>query len=129
MKILPVQSSLNFESKSQAAQRVLKQFDADALKFGHRKVPIEKQRFVLEKLMQGFDVPFLVEALNISRHKVYELSMKYKANKVYIQDRNEMILQRLLSGEKLKKVAYEISVAKLEKVENEEKIESEGENI
>ena len=73
MKISPIQSTTNFMAKSQAAQRVLQQFDKDALNFGYRKASIEKQRFVLEKLMQGFEVPFLVEALKISRHKVYEL--------------------------------------------------------
>ncbi len=110
MKISPIQSTTNFMAKSQAAQRVLQQFDKDALNFGYRKASIEKQRFVLEKLMQGFEVPFLVEALKISRHKVYELSTKYNARKVYMQDRDNIILKRLLNGERRKKIANELDI-------------------
>ena len=91
MEILPIQQPFNFKSKSKAAQNVLKQFDKDILTRKTWSAPIETQRLVLEKLMQGFEVPFLVKALNISKHKVYELSTKYDARKVQIQDRNNII--------------------------------------
>ena len=110
MKISPIQSTTNFMAKSQAAQRVLQQFDKDVLTSKYKKANPEKQRLVLEKLMQGFDVPFLVEALKISRHKVYDLSTKYNARKVYMQDRDNIILKRLLNGERRKKIANELDI-------------------
>ena len=110
MKVLPAHSSLNFASKSKAAQEVLKQFDRDVLTHKTWSAPVETQRLVLEKLLQGFEVPFLVKALNISKHKIYNLSTKYNAHKVYIQDKNNIILQRLMSGQKRSKIAKEMNI-------------------
>lgn len=112
MKVLQTQSSLNFAAKSKAAQNVLKQFDKDALTLKTWSAPVETQRLVVEKLLQGFDVPFLVKALNVTKHKVYELSTKYNARKVYIQDRDNIILQRLLVGQKRSKIAKEMDIDK-----------------
>lgn len=110
MRILSVQPSLNFESKSKTAQRVLKQFDKDALTIRTLAAPVKKQRLVLEKLMQGFDVHFLEKTLDISKYKIYNLSAKYNARKVYIQDRDNIILQRLLAGQKRTKIAEEMLI-------------------
>lgn len=110
MKILSHQSSLSFSSKSQAARKVLKQFDKDMLSSKTWSAPVETQRLVLEKLMQGFDVPFLVKVLNISKHKVYALSTKYNARKFFIQNRDNKILQRLLAGQKRSKIAKEMDI-------------------
>lgn len=110
MQILSIQPTFSFTSKNQAVNNVLKQFDKDMLTYKTKSVSVKKQRLALEKLMQGFDVTFLMDALNLTKHKIYYLSTKYNARKVYMQNREDIILKRLLNGERRKKIAKEMCI-------------------
>lgn len=110
MEISLIQPTLNFTSTSQAVKKALGQFDKDMLTRRNWSAPVETQRLVLQKLMQGFDVDFLVKTFNISKHKVYELSTKYKAHKIYIQKKKDIVLKRLLAGQKREKIAKEMNI-------------------
>ena len=110
MNISSIQPTLNFTSKSHAVKKALKRFDKDMLTQRNLRTSVETQRLVLQKLMQGFDVDFLVKMFDISKHRVYQLSTKYDARRIYIQKKKDIILKRLLAGQKRERIAKEMNI-------------------
>ena len=72
---------------------------------------IELERNILERLLVGDKVKDITKTLGVSIYKVNEISAKYNAHKIYIQTRDNMILEKLKKVIDGKEVAKELGIS------------------
>ena len=82
-----------------------------------RLIDIEKKKLDVDKgillaLLKGFSINEISEKMGVSLYRVNEISSKYNAHKIYIQRRNDIILDKLRKGVPRKTIMKEMDVSK-----------------
>ncbi len=76
------------------------------------KKKIDADKNILRALLKGFSIGEISEKMGVSLYKVNEISTKYNAHKIYIQRRNDIILDKLRNGVPRKTIMKEMDVSK-----------------
>ena len=105
----------NFTSKNTVF--VQRKVGETAQELAERLTDIEKKKIdadknILRALLKGFSIGEISEKMGVSLYKVNEISTKYNAHKIYIQRRNDIILDKLRNGVPRKTIMKEMDVSK-----------------
>ena len=105
----------NFTSKNTVS--VQRKVGETAQELAARLTNIEKKKIdadknILQALLKGFSIGEISEKMGVSLYKVNEISTKYNAHKIYIQRRNDIILDKLRKGVPRKTIMKEMDVSK-----------------
>ena len=105
----------NFTSKNTVF--VQRKVGETAQELAERLINIEKKKIdadknILQALLKGFSIAEISEKMGVSLYKVNEISTKYNDHKIYIQRRNDIILDKLRKGVPRKTIMKEMDVSK-----------------